>query len=128
MSATELMLVAFLLAVVGKWAHKQKAIPSGAGLVEIIFSLLVVSLLDQGRTQGIARGFAWLFLAAVVLSDNSPLTGLAKLAAKNNPAQSVTAGAAAGAAGGGGALAGGAAGTAGAARAGGSSLVSGLTR
>ena len=31
-----------------------------------------------GRTQDIAKGFAWLFLAAVLLGNNSPLQAIAK--------------------------------------------------
>ncbi len=87
MSATEIMGLAFLLAVVGRWSHNQSALPGAKGLVEIIFALLVISLLDQGRTQPIARGFAFVFLAAVLLSDNSPLTGLANIKDKTATAK-----------------------------------------
>ena len=78
MSATELMVVAIILGVIGRWAHNENAVPSAKGVVEIIFALLVIAMLDQGRTEQIATGFAWLFFAAVLLSNNSPLTGLAK--------------------------------------------------
>lgn len=87
MSATEIMGLAFLLAVVGRWSHNQSALPGAKGLVEIIFALLVISLLDQGRTQPVARGFAFVFLAAVLLSDNSPLTGLANIKDKQSVAK-----------------------------------------
>lgn len=93
MSATELMVLAFVLAVVGRWAHGQKAIAGAGALVEIIFALLVVSALDQGRTKSIAMGFAWLFLAAVLLSNNSPLTALAKISNNNTIAGAATGGA-----------------------------------
>jgi hypothetical protein len=52
--------------------------------VEVVFALLVIAALDQGRTQGIARGFAWLFLVAVLLGNNSPVTGLARLEQRNH--------------------------------------------
>lgn len=77
MSATTVMAIAVVGGLVGRWAHSQKTVPSAAGVVEIVFAAVVIAALDQGRTQGIARGFAWLFLAAVLLSDNSPLTGIA---------------------------------------------------
>jgi hypothetical protein len=34
--------------------------------------------MDQGKTEPIAKGFAWLFLAGVLLSPNSILSGLAR--------------------------------------------------
>jgi hypothetical protein len=77
MNATELMALAMLLAVLGRWEHGEAAIPSGKGIVEIIFALLLVAFLDQGRTAPIAQGFAYVFLAAVLLGSKSPLTGLA---------------------------------------------------
>jgi hypothetical protein len=80
------MAIAVVGGLVGRWAHNQKTIPSAAGVVEIVFAAVVISALDQGRTQQIARGFAWLFLAAVLLSDNSPLTGIAQaVTAKPKP-------------------------------------------
>ena len=56
-------------------------------------------MLDQGRTEPIAQGLAWIFLAAVCLSDNSPITGLAKVTGvSTTTASGGAAGAAAGAA------------------------------
>lgn len=77
MNATELMAVAFLLAIIGRWEHGQKTMPGGKAIVEVIFALLVIAFLDQGRTQPLARGFAYIFLAAVLLGSNSPISGLA---------------------------------------------------
>lgn len=71
-------MVAIMLGVVGRWAHNENAIPPAKNVLQIVFALLVLSMLDQGQTQPIARGFAWIFLVAVCLSNNSPLTGLAK--------------------------------------------------
>jgi hypothetical protein len=80
MSASELMGLAMLLELVGRWSHGKKAVPSAGGLVEIIFALLLISFLDTGKTQPIARGFAYVFLAAVLLGDNSPIQGIANAA------------------------------------------------
>lgn len=77
MNATELMALAFLLAIIGRWEHNQATMPGGKAIVEVIFALLVIAFLDQGRTQPIARGFAYIFLAAVLLGKNSPISGLA---------------------------------------------------
>lgn len=78
MSATTVMAIAIVGGIVGRWAHNRATVPSAGGLVGIVFALIVIAALDQGNTQQIARGFAWLFLAGVLLSKNSPLTGIAK--------------------------------------------------
>jgi hypothetical protein len=72
------MAVAIVGGIVGRWAHNRPAVPSGKAVVEIVFAVVVIAALDQGSTQDVARGFAWLFLAGVLLSNNSPLTGIAK--------------------------------------------------
>jgi hypothetical protein len=72
------MAVALVGGLVGRWSHNKKAIPSASGLVKITFAVIVIAALDSGNTEDIAKGFAWLFLAGVLLSNNSPLTGLAK--------------------------------------------------
>jgi hypothetical protein len=79
--ATSIMLVAIAAGVLGRWTRGQGAVPSAKQAVEVLFALLLIAALDTGRTEAIARGFALLFLAAVLLSDNSPLTGLAKATA-----------------------------------------------
>jgi uncharacterized MAPEG superfamily protein len=79
------MAIAIVGGLVGRWSHNQRAVPSAAGVVEILFAVVVIAALDQGNTAGIARGFAWLFLAAVLLSNNSPLTGIAKVVNAKQP-------------------------------------------
>ena len=69
---------AIALGVIGRWATNKKALPSPAGTLEVIGALFLVSFMDKGKTEPIAKGLAWLFMAAVLLSDSSPLTGLAK--------------------------------------------------
>lgn len=78
MSATTVMAVAIVGGIVGRWAHNRPTVPSAGGIVKIMFAVVVIAALDQGNTQDVARGFAWLFLAGVLLSNNSPLTGIAK--------------------------------------------------
>jgi hypothetical protein len=78
MSASTVMMVAVLLAVVGRWAHNQP-VGTAKTVVEAVFAIVVIALLDQGRTEDVAKGFAWLFFAAVLLSNNSPITGIAKV-------------------------------------------------
>ena len=90
MSATQIFLIAIAAGVVGRWAHNEKAVPSVGQTISVVFSLILIAAIDQGRTQNIARGFALLFLVAVLLSDNSPLTGLAKSTGATSTAKPVT--------------------------------------
>lgn len=78
MNASTVMIVAVLAAVIGRWAH-NKPTASVKTVVEAAFAILVIAMLDQGKSEPIAKGFAWLFLMAVLLSDNSPVTGIAKV-------------------------------------------------
>jgi hypothetical protein len=78
MSASTVMVIAMLAAVIGRWSHNQPT-ASVKTIVESAFAIVVIAMLDQGRTEAIAKGFAWLFLMAVLLSTNSPVTGLAKV-------------------------------------------------
>ena len=78
MSATGVFGAAIAVGVIGRWANDKKALPSLGGALEVAGALVLVSLLDRGSTEPVAKGLAWLFMAAVLLSDSSPLTGLAK--------------------------------------------------
>ena len=63
MRASTIMLVAVVLYMVHRWAANKKAVDPKT-VVEAAFAVLVIALLDQGETEPVARGFAWLFLAA----------------------------------------------------------------
>ncbi len=78
MSATKVFGAAIALGVVGRWANNKKALPDPTGVLEVLGALFLVAFMDQGKTEPVAKGLAWLFLAAVLLSDSSPLTGLVK--------------------------------------------------
>lgn len=74
MRASTIMLIAFGVSILGRWAHNK---PIGAGtVVRALFAILVIAALDQGETEPIARGFAALFLTAVLLGNNSPLNAI----------------------------------------------------
>lgn len=86
MNASSVMMVAMGLGIVGRWANNEDAVPSATGVVEIVFALLVISALDNGKTAPIAKGFAYLFLISVLLGNHSPINGLVKIAnAKPTP-------------------------------------------
>lgn len=77
-TASEIMVVAIGAALVGRWANNKSTPLGPKPVIEAVFAVLLVGFLDQGKTEPIAKGFAWLFLAAVLLSDNSPLNALSK--------------------------------------------------
>lgn len=83
MRASSIMVLAVVLAVIGRWANNKSTPIDAKAVIETVFAIIVVALLDQGQTEGIAKGFAWLFLAAVLLSSNSPLTGIARATNKS---------------------------------------------
>lgn len=79
MRAGTIVAVALGLLVLGRWAHDKPAFNlqtvAGGGFV-----IIVVTMLDGGRTEKIAKGIAWIILATVALGAESPLTGIARLA------------------------------------------------
>ena len=77
MSATTVFLVAWGALILGHWANNEPTINTKQ-IIEMGFALLIIAALDQGETEDIAKGFAWLFLAAVLLSNKSVLQALAK--------------------------------------------------
>ena len=77
MRATTVMLLAIGVLVLTHWANNEPTV-NPKMVIELAFALIVIAMLDQGRTEPIATGFAWLFFAAVLLSSKSLLTALGK--------------------------------------------------
>lgn len=69
------MLLAVVLLVLAHWANGQPA-ASGTMVIEVAFAILLVAMLDHGRTEPVAQGLSWLFFIAVILSRNSVLGAL----------------------------------------------------
>ena len=57
-----IMAVAVLLFVIHRWAANKPAVTLPI-VLSGLFAIGVIALLDNGRTEEIARGFAWLFFA-----------------------------------------------------------------
>lgn len=89
MRATTIVIIAAGVFVIGRWSHNQPALTIGS-VASVIFLLIVIGILDQGSTEAVAKGFAWIILAVAILSDNSPVLPVAKLIAgtlNNKPVQ-----------------------------------------
>ena len=82
MSATVIMIVAVLLYVLVRWSRNEPAVTIGS-VISGVFVVAVIALLDRGRTQGVARGFAYLFLLVVAYNFIPALTKALAAAAKN---------------------------------------------
>jgi len=85
--ASTLMLVAVLLYLVHRWATNQKTVTPQIA-VQAAFAILVIALLDQGSTEPVAKGFAWLFLfvaAYTAIPSIAKASGTAGPAGKRKP-------------------------------------------
>ena len=60
--ASTIMLAAAVLYLVHRWSIGGKTIDPKTA-VEVAFAVFVIALLDQGQTEPVAKGFAWLFFA-----------------------------------------------------------------
>jgi hypothetical protein len=79
MRATVIMVIAMFLYVIHRWATGKTAVS-----VQIVLSgafvLFIIALLDRGRTEPVAQGFAWLFLLIAFYNAIPALTGIMKTA------------------------------------------------
>lgn len=76
MRASYVVGLALLLLVAGRWANNKPAL-NAQTVIGGAFVIIVISALDGGATEDIAKGLAWLILAAVALSNDSPLKAIA---------------------------------------------------
>lgn len=71
------MFLAVLLYIVHRWATNQPAVTLPI-VMSGIFVIFVIAMLDGGRTEPVARGFAWLFFIVAAYNAVPALTGAAK--------------------------------------------------
>ena len=62
MKASAVMAVAVGMYILARWEKNEPAVTLD-GVLGGVFAIIVIALLDQGKTEGIAKGFAWLFFA-----------------------------------------------------------------
>ena len=77
MRASVVMFLAVLLYIIHRWATNKPAVTLPI-VMSGIFVIFVIALLDQGRTEPVARGFAWLFFIVAAYNAVPALTGAAK--------------------------------------------------
>lgn len=65
MRASTIMTLAVAAYVISRWAHNKPALNTQV-VVSGAFAIIVIALLDQGQTEPIAKGFAWLFLVGAL--------------------------------------------------------------
>lgn len=81
MKASLIMFLAVLLYIVHRWATNQPAVTLPI-LLSGVFVIFVIALADQGRTEKIAKGFAWLFFLVAAYNAIPAFTGVLR-SAKN---------------------------------------------
>jgi hypothetical protein len=80
------MAVAILLYIIARWARNKPAVTLG-GVVSGLFAVFIIAMLDQGRTEQVAKGFAWLFFIVAAYNAVPPLATLATTSAKTSATQ-----------------------------------------
>lgn len=79
MRASVLMALAVFLYILHRWATNQPAVTLPI-VLSGLFAIFVIALLDQGRTEPVARGFAFLFLLVAAYNAIPAFTGALKSA------------------------------------------------
>jgi hypothetical protein len=96
MRASVVMALAVALYVLARWEKNEPAVTLDAVLGGI-FAILVIAMLDQGKTEQIARGFAWLFFVVAAYNAipafsnalKSAKSSAKSVAKKSNPIPNV---------------------------------------
>lgn len=77
MRASHLMAIAVVLYVIKRWAAGETAVDSKV-VVGGLFAILVIAGMDTGKTEEIAKGFAWLFLVVAAYGAIGPIANAAQ--------------------------------------------------
>ena len=71
MKASSLILLAAIIALLGRWAA-DKPIKS-TEIVGALFAALIIGIMDNGSGHKLAMAFAWLFVVAASLTSLEPI-------------------------------------------------------
>jgi hypothetical protein len=74
MRASVVMALAVILYIIARWTRNEPAVTLPS-VLSGLFAIFVIALLDHGRTEEIARGFAWLFF---IVAAYAALPGFVK--------------------------------------------------
>ena len=81
MRASVVMALAVLLFIIHRWAKNEPAVTLPI-VLSGVFAIFVIALLDNGKAEPVARGFAWLFFAAAAYNAIPAFTGAISSATK----------------------------------------------
>lgn len=71
------MMLAVAMFVIHRWAKGEQAVNTQIAVAGV-FAILVVAFLDQGATEPVAKGLAWLFLAGAAYNAIPDIATAAK--------------------------------------------------
>jgi hypothetical protein len=74
MRASVVMAVAVVLYIIARWTRNEPAVTLPS-VLSGAFAIFIIALLDHGRTEEIAKGFAWLF---AIVAAYAALPGIVK--------------------------------------------------
>jgi hypothetical protein len=83
MRATSIMMLAVAMFIIHRWALDEPAVNTQIA-VSGLFAILVIAFLDQGVTEPVAKGFAYLFLFAAAYNAVPDLAKAAQAGAKTS--------------------------------------------
>jgi hypothetical protein len=93
MRASVVMALAVILYVLARWEKNEPAVTLD-GVLGGLFAIFVIAMLDQGKTEPIAKGFAWLFFVVAAYNAipafNNALLSAQKTAKQKQPSPPVT--------------------------------------
>lgn len=75
------MFLAVILYIITRWSRNEPAVTIQV-VVSGAFVIFVIALLDHGRTEEIAKGFAWLFAIIAAYNAIPAITNVATTTAK----------------------------------------------
>jgi hypothetical protein len=76
MSAVTVMLFAWGCLILAHWANSEPTISTGQ-VVEMTIALVLIAVLEGiPSAEPLAKGFAWIFLAATLLSSKSIISAI----------------------------------------------------
>jgi hypothetical protein len=76
------MALAILLYIIKRWSTPGETAVTLPGVISGLFAVFIIAILDHGRTEQIAKGFAWLFFIVAAYNAIPPLTKAAAPAVK----------------------------------------------